>query len=243
VSQKQLVESLQAAGFSADKIASYCLVWLGFKAVCVPTQTPTTRQLSQPTTAMWEAVAHFYNTQRQQLSSPDPEATPAQLERWLLFCAKQIRAYLNPAVTSLNLPKAEVGMGELQDDLSDQEERSPLVALITQEELQERQSQRSQVHRVLTTALQNLPPEVQTLLELYSRQGMTQQEIAAQLGIKQYTVSRRLSSAREKLLLALAKWSQETLHIALTSTAVNGMSAVIEEWLQEKFSSSSKEDG
>jgi RNA polymerase sigma factor (sigma-70 family) len=241
VSQKQLVESLQAAGFSADTVTSYRLAWLGFKTFCTPSQAPTTRQLPRPTPTTWAAIAHFYNTQRQQLSSPPPAATPEQLERWLLTCAKQIRAYLNPTLTSLNAPRVGAEAGEIQDDLPDREEASPLAVLMTQEAIQERQAQRLQVNQVLTTALQNLDPDVQLLLELYCRQELTQQEIAAKLGIKQYTVSRRLSSAREQLLLAMTKWSQETLHISLTSTAVKGMSAVLEEWLQEKFSGSSME--
>lgn len=241
VSQKQLVEALQAAGLASDTIASYRLVWMGFKTFSVPGQAPGTRQLGRPTSEQWDAIANFYQTQRQQHPSPTPDVSFKQLEQCLLFCAKQVRAYLNPSVTSLNLPKAEAGSGEIQDDLPGKEDHSPFTALMLQEEIQERQAQRSQISSVLTTALENLDPELRSLLDLYGRQKLTQQEIAAQLGVKQYTVSRRLSSAREKLLLALAKWSQETLHISLTTTAVKDMSAVLEEWLQEKFSGSSKE--
>lgn len=239
-SQKQLIESLQAAGFSEMTIARYRLVWLGFKAVCVPNQEPATRQLSRPTPAMWQAIAHFYNTQRHQLPDSGSEASTQQLEQWLLSAAKQIRAYLTPTVTSLNQPKTETG-GEIQDDLSDGEEASPFARLMAEEEIEERQSQRSQIHHILTTALQNLDAELQTLLKLYYQQSLTQQEIAAQLGIKQYTISRRLSSTREKLLLALAKWSQETLHISLTPTAINGMSIVLEEWLEAEFRSRNRD--
>jgi DNA-binding transcriptional regulator LsrR (DeoR family) len=73
------------------------------------------------------------------------------------------------------------------------------------------------------------------IVEQYYREGLTQQEIATQLDVKQYTVSRRLSSAKEALLLALAQWSQEHLHTALTSPAVKAMSIVLEEWLQDKL--------
>jgi len=241
LSQKQLTEALQAAGFSEAAIASYRLAWMGFKTVCTPQDAPATRQLSRPTAPMWDAMTQLYNQQREQLPVPIPTATPDQLESWLLICAKQARAYLHPTLTSTNLPKGEAGSGEIQDDLPDVEDRSPLAALIIEDELQERQTQRSQVQQVLTTALESLDAESQLLLQLYLGQGLTQQEIAAELGIKQYTISRRLTSVREKLLLALAKWSQETLHISLTSTVVKGMSAILEEWLQEKFSGSPKE--
>lgn len=240
LSQKQLLESLEMAGFSATAIAGYRLAWISFKTVCTPRDPTATRQLSRPTPEMWQAIANFYNAQREQLSVPISAANPELLERWLLVCAKQVRAYLHPTLSSLNLPKAEGG-GEIQDDLPDREDVSPLVALISQEDVEAWQAQRLQVNQVLMTALQNLNPEVQFLLKLYCHRKLTQQEIAAELGVKQYTVSRRLSSAREQLLLALAKWSQETLHISLNSTVVKGMSAVLEEWLQETFSSLSKD--
>lgn len=244
LSQKQLVESLEAAGFSAATIASYRLAWTCFKTFCAPSETPATRQLSKPDRATWVAIAQLYNTQRlRQLPPTVPEAHPETVERWLQDCAKQSRTYLYPAITSLNVNKSELGSGELLDDLPDRAGATPLSDLIIQEELQERQTRQSQINAALTVALEKLDPQVQTLLELYYSQKLTQQQIASQLEIKQYTVSRRLSSAKETLLLALAKWSQEMLHISLTSTALRDMSLALEEWLEEKFSSNSSKDG
>lgn len=244
LSKKQLVESLEAAGFSAVTIASYLLAWTCFKTFCVPSETPATRQLSKPDHATWVAIAQLYNSQRlRQLPPTVPEVHPKQLERWLQDCAKQSRAYLYPAITSLNVKKSELGSGELLDDLPDHAGASPLTDLMIQEELQERQTQQTQINAALTVALEKLDPQVQTLLELYYSQRLTQQQIASQLTIKQYTVSRRLNSAKETLLLALAKWSQEMLLISLTSTALRDMSLVLEEWLQEKLSSDYSKDG
>jgi RNA polymerase sigma factor (sigma-70 family) len=244
LSQKQLVESLQAAGFSEQAIANYRLAWTCFKTFCAPSETPATRQLSTPERATWATITQLYNTQRlRQVPPIEPQATPENLERWLKNCAKQARAYLYPAITSLNLTKSESGSGEILDDLPDRTGASGLTDLIIREELQERQTQQTQINAVLKVAIEKLDPQVQTLLHLYYAQKLTQQEIASQLEIKQYTVSRRLSSAKEKLLLELAKWSQETLHISLTSPAVRDMSLVLEEWLQEKLSSESSKDG
>jgi RNA polymerase sigma factor (sigma-70 family) len=243
LSQKQLVESLEAAGFSAVTIASYRLAWTCFKTFCASSETPGTRQLSKPDRTTWVAIVQLYNTQRlRQLPPTVLEANPEQLERWLQDCAKQSRAYLYPAITSLNVNKSELGIGELLDDLPDRASASGLIDLMLQEELQERQTQQTQINAALTVALEKLDPQVQALLELYYSQKLTQQQIASQLAIKQYTVSRRLSSAKETLLLALAKWSQEMLHISLTSTALRDMSLVLEEWLQEKLSSGSSKD-
>lgn len=244
ISQKQLVESLQAAGFSEKAIANYRLAWTCFKTFCAPNETPATRQLSAPERAIWTNITQLYNTQRlRQVPPIEAQANPEHLERWLKDCAKQVRAYLYPAITSLNLNKSESGAGELLDDLPDDTETSGVTELIVREELQERQTQQTQINAVLKAALEKLDPQVRELLHIYYAQKLTQQQIAAQMEIKQYTVSRRLSSAKEKLLLALAKWSQETLHISLTSPAVRDMSLLLEEWLQEKLSSNASKDG
>jgi DNA-binding transcriptional regulator LsrR (DeoR family) len=73
------------------------------------------------------------------------------------------------------------------------------------------------------------------LLKLYYGKGLTQQEIAKQQEMKQYTVSRRLSAARRSLLAALVKWSQETLQIEMTPEKIENVSNVLELWLQDSF--------
>nr|WP_228035137.1 sigma-70 family RNA polymerase sigma factor [Oculatella sp. LEGE 06141] len=224
VSQKCLTEALQAAGLDEDAIARCRLAWAGFKRLYLP-NTTATRQLAAPDAQTWKAIADFYSRQR------SDAIDPATIEGWLKVCAKQIRAYLSPPITSLNLQKFEDGLGETQDDLPDQAD-PPMESLIAQEELRARQEQKMQINRVLKTALETLDPQMQTLLKLYYQRALTQQQIAHQLDIKQYTVSRRLSSAKEILLKAIVRWSQTTLHISLTSPTVQQMSLVLEEWLQ-----------
>ncbi|HEY9639307.1 MAG TPA: sigma-70 family RNA polymerase sigma factor [Coleofasciculaceae cyanobacterium] len=246
VSQKCLTEALQAAGLSTETIDRYRLAWTCFKTLYAPTPAAATRQLAPPDAKTWKAIAQLYNHQHDHQHdhqrSPEASSTAdlaavseANLERWLKDAAKRVRAYLSPQTTSLNIRKFEEGSGELQDDLPGSSEHEPMAALVAQEEIQERQAQKSQVSQVLTTALDQLAPQVQTLLALYYRQGLTQQQIAQQLDMKQYTISRRLSSTKETLLLAIAQWSQETLHISLTSPVVQQMSLVLEEWLQTHY--------
>ncbi|GAP94108.1 sigma-70 family RNA polymerase sigma factor [Leptolyngbya sp. NIES-2104] len=222
LSQKQFIESLQMAGFSSAAITQERLAWMCFKTYCAPDQNP--KQLSPPN---WEEIAKLYNTQSLH------KATPEALEMRLKRCARQARAYLYPAIASLNVSRDDT-TGELQDTLPDHN-ATPFAVLISQEEFAERRSHWSQIQSVLTTALENLDPKFQQLLTLYCRDGLTQQEIAKQLEMKQYTVSRRLSSVKETLLLALARWSQDSLHISLTSPALKDMSVVIEEWLQQYY--------
>jgi DNA-binding transcriptional regulator LsrR (DeoR family) len=60
---------------------------------------------------------------------------------------------------------------------------------------------------------------------------LTQQQIAQQLGVKQYTVSRQLTKIKKTLLMELAQWSQKTLHIPVQSDVIDSMSNSLEEWL------------
>jgi RNA polymerase sigma factor (sigma-70 family) len=232
ISQKCLTEALQMAGLSAETIDRYLLAWTCFKTLYAPSTTAANRQLVPPDLKTWQAIAHLYNRQRS-----SEGAVSEDLERWLKDAAKRVRTYLSPQTTSLNIRKFEEGSGELQDDLPDRVDHEPMAALIAQEDIQERQAQKAQMSQVLATALNTLDPQVQTLLALYYRQGLTQQQIAQQLSMKQYTISRRISSIKETLLMAIAQWSQETLHIALTSPVVQQMSLVLEEWLQVHYQS------
>lgn len=240
VSQKRLQEALESVGLSAETRAVYVLAWQCFKTFCGPVVSPMTRQLPCPDSNGWQAIANFYNIQRvKQLPFHTVEATPDTLETWLKACAQHIRIYIHPPVTSLNLPRSEDSSGDLLDQLAD-DHPYPLAKLISEETLLERQTQQSQVDGVLTDAILQLSPQVQHLIELYYSGLLTQQQIAAQLDMRQYTVSRRLSSAKESLLLAIASWSQETLHIDLTSAVLKDMSIILEEWLQARYQNSAR---
>ncbi len=237
LSRKRLHESLKSAGLTDQTIGRYLLAWTCFEAGYVLSNSGGIRKIQRPNRATWEAIANLYNTQRQtQLNPPGEECTPETLEKWLLYCANQARSHLYPKVTSLNAPKPGQEVGELLDDLPDTATESLLANAIAQEETETRQTQQTQLNSVLTSALEQLDAEAKTLMQLYYHQGLTQQQIAQQLEMKQYTVSRRLTKARESLLLALTRWSKETLHISTTSNVVKHISTVLEEWLQDYYS-------
>lgn len=232
VSKKRLLEALRQAGLSPAAIAQTQLAWLCFNALYVPTQTGT-NQLPTVERSLWVAITNLYNTERRkQLESSVPEANPETMARWLNQCATWVRAYLYPSVGSLNVPK--VGLesgGERQDDLTDPLQESLLTALVLQEDDQERQEQWTQLHSAIVAALAQLTAESQILLRLYYQQGLTQQQMMQQLQMSQATVSRRLTKAREALLLALVQWSQQRLNKVTTPNQIKDMSAALDEWL------------
>lgn len=202
ITRKGLVEALHHAGFSTPEIDQYWLAWVCFKTVYTPTQEGIKR-LPDPDRILWEAAAKLYNTERQnQLRVPGSPCSPEMIEQWMRKAATCVRAYLHPAMTSLN-PAG----GEGQEiDLPDPQATSGLDAIALREELETRLDQQQQVFNLLTMTVEQLLPEMQTILRLYYQQNQTQQQIAAHLSISQPTVVRRLTKARESLLTALMKW-------------------------------------
>ncbi|HEY9812156.1 MAG TPA: sigma-70 family RNA polymerase sigma factor, partial [Candidatus Sericytochromatia bacterium] len=173
----------------------------------------------------------LYNQQR--LQQPGVKESNAEtLEKWLLACAKAARAYLYPTQISLNAPKSGENAEEFLDSLPETATPSLLSEIIAQEEAQSRAEQLAQINTVLSTALADLDQEAKTILQLYYAQELTQQQIAKQLEIKQYTVSRRLAKTKESLLLALGRWTKDQLHISINSDVLKDISTVLEVWLK-----------
>ncbi|PSB02250.1 sigma-70 family RNA polymerase sigma factor [Merismopedia glauca] len=230
ISQKGLTQSLMAAGLSYPTISYYLLAWNCYKSVYTPTAPNATRKLDTPSKEVWEAVASAYRSQNHTL--PHPTSPNAEtLEKWLLNCAKAARSYFYPTPTSINMPTPGHETGEMIDTLAVSESTSLLGELIKEEETQARQTQQHQLREILVAAIASLSPDSRQILSMYYAQGLTQQQMAETLQTKQYTVSRRLSKAKEQLLLTLAKWSQNTLHISLTSDVLKDSTALLEEWL------------
>ncbi|MEH2046016.1 sigma-70 family RNA polymerase sigma factor [Nostoc sp.] len=235
LSRKRLVQSLQNAGFNAESIESYVLAWECFKELYTGDNTKI-RQLAKPDARTWEAISHLYNTERfSRLSSPTAAVNQQTIETWVLSAAKAARTFLYPKFVSADAPLKE-DEGNLLDILPVDLQTSLLTEIIEQEEAANMRSQQTQLNQVLSQAIAALDAESQKVLQAYYVQQLTQQEIAAQLEIKQYTVSRRLSSIKKSLLLTLTQWSQNTLHISLKSDVVDAINTSLEEWLKVQYS-------
>ena len=238
LSQKRMTEALEGAGLDAEVVERYILAWNCFKTIYVPERANSTRRLPKPERETWIAIANLFNKERStQLSTAGDAATPENIEKWLLICVKAVRSYLFPNVTSINQPKPGYDSGEIVDSLVGEVDDSLLTDMIADEEIQQRTQQQTDINQFLTAAIQKLKPEEQKLLELYYSLELKQAEIAKELNTQQYTISRKLSRTRKSLLKALAKWTQETMHISLTSDILNNISSLLEEWLAGYYGS------
>ena len=237
VSQKRLTDALQAQGLTPDEVEPYLLAWQAYRLICVPPQGTGTRRLSAPDEQAWAAIAQQYNAERHSLPGAAKTASAKQVEAWMVGAAKAVRSYLYPGAVSMNATRPGQEAGEFIDSLTDADERSPIDALIAAEAQAQRQQQQAQLSEVLAAAVAKLPADAQKLLELYYGADLTQKEIAAQLGIKQYSISRQLSRIRKALLLSLGEWAQARLHISLSPDLLKYTSAALEEWLATRYGS------
>ncbi|MDZ7962607.1 MAG: sigma-70 family RNA polymerase sigma factor [Aulosira sp. DedQUE10] len=232
VSQKRLVESLQQAGYGSQIINRYVLAWSCFLEIYAPNDGTTAHKLVKPDQTTLQAIAQLYNSERlSQLSSPSPACTPETLETWLVTSAKAVRFFQYPTSVSLDMPAPGQETGDLLDSFTNNFQESVLNQIIAQEEAETIALRSTEINRILSEALIQLDTTAQVLLQTYYQQGLTQQQIAQQLGVKQYTVSRQLTKIKRTLLLALAQWSQQTLHTPVTSDVIDSMSNSLEEWL------------
>ncbi|MCC5610706.1 sigma-70 family RNA polymerase sigma factor [Nostoc sp. CHAB 5834] len=236
LSRKRLVQSLQNAGFNAESIESYVLAWECFKELYTGDNTKI-RQLTKPDAVTWEAITNLYNAERlSRLSSPTPAVNQQTIETWLLSSAKAARNFLYPKFVSADAPLKQEEDGNLLDILPVDLQTSLLTEIIEQEEAANMRSQQTQLNQVLSQAIAAMDAKSQQLLQVYYGQKLTQIEIAAHLEIKQYTVSRRLSSIKKSLLLTLTQWSQNTLHISPKSDVIDAINTSLEEWLKVQYS-------
>lgn len=237
LSQRQLIEALSQAGLSPAQIDQYCLAWNCYKAIHVTAQMTKTSQVQAPEREQWQAIADLFNTERlTQLPPPGSEKSPQTLEGWLRNASIWTREYLYPPIASLNAPKVGYeSKEELQDDFSDGEHQSLLAALIAEEEALTQAVQISQLMGVIQRAVDALGEDYRQVLRLYYQQDLTQQEIALKLGTKQYTISRRLTRAKEQILIRLVQWGQEQLHSSLTPNQVTLIGQALEEWLSLNY--------
>jgi RNA polymerase sigma factor (sigma-70 family) len=233
VSKKRIGEVLLDRGVVEPDAAQYQFAWFCFKTLYIPPEN-NSQKLPPPDPTVWNAIVELYNTKRQhQLVVPGGTLTAAQLEVRLTKLAQWTRSYLYPSIDSLNRNKPE--SGEIQDDLTDGTSESLLDDAIEREEIDRRTTQQSSLHTVLTQSVANLSPEHQEILQLFHRDGLSQQELSNRLELSQPTVSRRIKKAEELLLAALLIWIESQVNKIPDPNELKIISTTLKEWLIDRL--------
>ncbi|WP_310424288.1 sigma-70 family RNA polymerase sigma factor [Chamaesiphon sp. VAR_48_metabat_135_sub] len=233
ISRKRLLDALTANNFDKVSCDRYYVAWQALTSHHSSEKSPKLRSIAVPEAQTWQLIEQSYNRDRKEFPHLTA-ATAKELEKCLLDAAKKVRSYLYPTVNSLNVKKGDDTEADWESDLVGNE-AEPMVYLEEQETRAERQTQQQQMVAVLHEAIGKLDEPAAQLLTLYYRDRATQQNIAQQLEIPQYTVSRKLSRVRETLLKEIVAWGQTTLHIEPTSDVIAAISPLLEEWLESFY--------
>jgi RNA polymerase sigma factor (sigma-70 family) len=233
ISRKRLLDALIASNFDVASRDRYYVAWQALTSHHSSEKSPKLRSIAAPDAQTWQLIEQSYNRERKEFPHLTV-ATAKEIEKWLLDAAKKVRSYLYPTVNSLNVKKGDDTEADWESDLVGND-LEPMAYLEEQETRVERQTQQQQMVVVLHEAIAELDESASQLLTLYYRDRATQQNIAHQLGIPQYTVSRKLTRLRENLLKAIVAWGQTALHIQPTSDVIAAISPLLEEWLESFY--------
>ncbi len=244
LSRKRLHNALTQAGWNATAIAQYTLAWdcyqelaAPFKAQAKAQTKPQAKSQGRPMDDTWIAIAEAYNADRLvQVGPGTPIATTAQVEQWLLICATSVRQFLKPALLSTDAPLSDHALEDSAlrplDFIADPRP-SPMDEWMLQEEETARSQQCQQLQIVLEETIASLSEPEKKLLQDYYSDQMTQSDIAKQLGIQQYQVSRQLERVRRSVLKKIILWVQKTLHTSPTPSVVESMGYSLDVWLKD----------
>ncbi len=233
ISRKRLLDALIASNFDSNMRDRYYVAWKALTTNYSPDKSPKRRSIAAPDAETWQSIEQSYNRERKEFPHLTP-ATAKEIEKWLLDAAKKVRSYLYPTVNSLNVKKGDDTEADWESDLVGNDP-DPMMYLEEQETRAERQTQQQQMVAVLHEAIAKLDEPARQLLTLYYRDRATQQIIAQQLNLPQYTISRKLTRTRENLLKTILAWGQTALHIQPTSDVIAAISPLIEEWLESFY--------
>jgi RNA polymerase sigma factor (sigma-70 family) len=231
--------SLQTFGYLTVPIDSYLLAWDCFKEIYASDRTQINKQLAAPNREIWQQISQLYNQLRQ---PTDAESNANAIAQWMQSAARAIRQSLAPPITSLNQVIGDEDGRELQDCLpSNNEEETEQsinpdatdqinILLINVLQEIDKKAQEVPTNKKAETA-----QEILKILPLFYQQSLSETEIGKLLGIKQYTVSRRLKVVKENMLLSLSEWAKSTLQISIDSHTINYINHLIEDWLDRYF--------
>ena len=257
VSRKRLIEALQRGGIQGNLQEQYLLAWSCYRehygaAINRGVEEKTgLKKRARPTTEIWEKITDTYNRERtSQLTAPAPAITPVALETQLVTTVGLLRNFQNPRAISLDAPLkgAEGDSNDFYSLVPDDGRASPMGELMAQEAQQQRQQQQQQLSDVLKAAIAQFTDPDHALLQAYYGDQLTQGEIAKRLDLKQYSISRKLSRLRQKLLKTLLDWQsslvaehteQASLHTDLSPAVLDAMGNSLEEWLVMHYRPSS----
>ena len=216
-----LKSALQNFGIPEQKLSRCFLTWQAFLEVYAPVKAGKNQRLPEPTEEQWQAIAQFC-TEQQFPHSIQPFTVP-EVKALLQICVKALRASTHIQFHPLDTENPELEL-EINHRFEDE--------VWYGEQDAARGDRLQQMTTELASAIACLSPDAKKMLILeHGFTGFNQSYIGKEFGIKQYKISRQLTSYKKYLLTSLVKWSQTQASVPLTVKDVDRLSILLDEWL------------
>lgn len=223
-SKKGLKSALQKFGIRDPQLSRCFLTWQAFLEVYAPVKAGKNQRLPEPTAEQWEAIAQFCT--EQQLPNSATQFTVPKVTALLQTCVEALRASTHIQFDSLDAENPEL---ELEINY-----RFEAEAWYGEQDAA-RGDRLQQMTTELASAIVSLSrdfPDARKMLILeHGFTGFNQSYIGKEFGIKQYKISRQLTSYKKYLLTSLVKWSQTQANVTFSVKDVDRLSILLDEWL------------
>jgi len=219
-----LKSALQNFGIPEQKLSRCFLTWQAFLEVYAPVKAGKNQRLPEPTAAQWQAIAQFC-TEQQFPHSIQPFTVP-EVKALLQTCVEALRASTRIQFYALDAENPELEL-EINHRFEDE--------VWYGEQDAARGDRLQQMTTELASAIVSLSrdfPDAKKMLILeHGFTGFNQSYIGKEFGIKQYKISRQLTSYKKYLLTSLVKWSQTQVNVTFNVKDVDRLSTLLDEWL------------
>ncbi|MEZ2228920.1 MAG: hypothetical protein ACBR50_21935 [Microcoleus sp.] len=223
-SKKGLKSALQNCGIPESKLSHCFLTWQAFLEVYAPVTTGTNQRLPEPTAEQWEAIAQFC-TEQQFPHSIQPLTVP-EVKALLQICVDALRAS-----THIQFDSLDAENWNLESETAEQSEQQASNRQQDMERSDRLQQMTTELGSAIVSLSRDFPDARKMLILEHGFTGFNQSYIGKEFGIKQYKISRQLTSYKKYLLTSLVKWSQTQANVTFSVKDVDRLSTLLDEWL------------
>ncbi len=219
-SDVELKEALQIMGHSQPQIFQLLFARKYFKQVYLFNKIKNSnrkigKKWLDPEQEDFEKAAQCYNAEKMLPSAPHEVSanssyvTSEQIQASMELCIFALQNYPKSVLPQFSIDALQTigreAKSEVKEDISELEVQDVLVAELLEDE---QQDLTKATNSALLRQLESMKPDYQKLLLLYYGFGLSQQQLAANLGLNQSSVSRYLTKSTIKLLETVAGISQ-----------------------------------
>lgn len=224
ISKKALRLALTNIGLTQNGVKELVKLVLAFREVYTVTVTNHCQQLPPPTKSQWQDLASYCAKCYQ------VNYEIAWMQQQLALCVQAIRKDKQLNTISLDAHEQQFNHVSLDPENNHQFNEKWLnsvqVSVFNRDENEAYCTYFSEIQSVVKTAINKLDSNAQKMLLLEYGLKLKQEAIAVEFEIKQYQVSRNLTSYRKELLRDLINWSQEQ-GVILNDDKVQQLSEVL----------------